>query len=166
MAHPEGNGRLRLPGAIEVRRSFDWLRVASAEPAAASAPLALSIPVGIPCTCPTADGAAIHLELAAERHPQPNDATLQVAELSLDRLPATLELRGWNPGDEYCPAGQTQRRKVKEMFQQARIPSWRRQNWPIVGSGATILWARQFGAAAEFAAGRGDGPVLRIWEGK
>lgn len=159
MVRPQGNGRLRLPGGIEIRRSFDWLRVAPAGLLAAPPPRILCIP-GV---YPTADGAAIHLEMADERHSQPNDATLQVAELSLDRLPATLELRGWNPGDEYCPAGQTQGRKVKEMFQQARIPSWRRQNWPIVSSGPAILWVRQFGAAAEFTAGRSEGPLLRIW---
>lgn len=165
MARPEGNGRLRLPGDIEVRRSFDWLRIAPAGLPTAPLPLTLCIPGAYP----TADGGAIHFEVAARRSARrprpPNDATLQVAELSLDRLPATLELRGWNPGDEYCPAGQAQRRKVKEMFQQARVPSWRRQNWPIVSKGATILWARGFGAAAEFTAGRGEGPVLRIWEG-
>lgn len=161
MVRPEGNGRLRLPGGIEVRRSFDWLLIAPARLPEAPPPQMLAIP-GV---YPVADGTAIYLELAAERHLPPNDATLQVAELSLDRLPATLELRGWNPGDEYCPAGQTHGRKVKELFQQARIPSWRRHNWPIVSSGPTILWARQFGAAAEFTAGRGRGPVLRIWEG-
>lgn len=165
MARPEGNGRLRLPGGIEVWRSFDWVRAAPAGLTAAPLPRIVRIPGGIPCAYPTADGTAIYLEKAARRQPPPNDATLRVAELSLDRLPATLELRGWNPGDEYCPAGQTHGRKVKEMFQQARIPSWRRHNWPIVSSGPTILWARQFGAAVEFTAGRGKGPVLRIWEG-
>ena len=82
------------------------------------------------------------------------------------QIPISKMLRGWKSGDEYCPAGQAQGRKVKEMFQQARVPSWRRQNWPIVSSGPMILWARRFGAAAEFSAGRGEGPVLRIWEGK
>jgi tRNA(Ile)-lysidine synthetase-like protein len=79
-------------------------------------------------------------------------------------LPATLELRGWQPGDQYRPEGRIHGQKVKEMFQEARIPSWRRRSWPIVSNGAKILWARKFGPAAEFAAGAEPGPVLRVWE--
>ena len=41
------------------------------------------------------------------------------------------------------------------MFQKARVPSWKRSFWPIVTSGSKILWAREFGAAAEFATERG-----------
>jgi tRNA(Ile)-lysidine synthetase-like protein len=119
------------------------------------------------------DGAVIHFEVVAgaavpprRSSPAagPKNVTLKAAELSLFRLPARLELRGWKPGDQYCPEGQIHGHKMKEMFQRTRVPSWRRQSWPIVGSGAKILWARGFGAAAEFAAGREAGPVLRVWE--
>ena len=54
--------------------------------------------------------------------------------------------------------------KIKDMFQAERVPSWLRPSWPIVTSGDTILWARTFGAAAEFAASPEPGPVLRVWE--
>jgi hypothetical protein len=52
------------------------------------------------------------------------------------------------------------------MFQKARIPSWKRGFWPIVTRGSKILWVREFGAAAEFAAEGGPGPWLWIWEEK
>ena len=64
-----------------------------------------------------------------------------------------MELRGWRPGDHYRPARTVPGSKIKEMFQKARVPSWRRRFWPIVTSGSKILWARGFGAAAEFAVG-------------
>jgi tRNA(Ile)-lysidine synthetase-like protein len=64
-----------------------------------------------------------------------------------------LELRGWRAGDHYRPLGQSRDRKLKEMFQQRRVPSWRRPFWPILSMGTQIVWARGFGAAAEFAAG-------------
>jgi hypothetical protein len=35
------------------------------------------------------------------------------------------------------------------MFQKARVPSWKRAFWPIVTTGSKILWARDFGPAAE-----------------
>ena len=158
-AQAEGDGRLRLPG-LDVRRSFDWIRVA----AAGSQPELAAARLGIPGVFALADGACLHLEVAAQSSPSKKGATLKAAELSLRRIPPFLELRGWKPGDHYRPQGQDRDQKIKEMFQVERVPSWLRASWPIVSSGDTILWARTFGAAAEFAANRESGPVLRVWE--
>ena len=160
-AQAEGDGRLRLPG-IDIRRSFDWIRVA---PAGCQLDLAATRPA-IPGVYALADGACLHLEIAPQSCSSKKGATLKAAELSLRRLPPVLELRGWKPGDHYRPEGQTRDQKIKEMFQVWRVPSWLRPSWPIVSSGDTILWSRTFGAAAEFAASREPGPVLRVWEGE
>jgi len=158
-AQSEGDGRLHLPG-LDVCRSFDWIRVAAAGPPVDFSPLRLAIPGAYavsPETC-------LHLEIAPRSSASKKGATLKAAELSLRRLPQVLELRGWKPGDHYRPQGQDRDQKIKEMFQVERVPSWLRESWPIVSSGDTILWARTFGAAAEFAADREPGPVLRVWE--
>lgn len=160
-AHPEGNGPLRLPG-LDIRRSFDWIRLASAAPRQDFAATRLAIP-GVYAVSPTT---TLHLEVAPHSSTAPKDATLKAAELSLRRLPPVLELRGWKPGDHYRPEGQARDRKIKEMFQMERVPSWLRSSWPIVSSGDQIVWSRTFGAAAEFAASREPGPVLRVWEGE
>jgi len=160
-AHPEGDGRLRLPG-LDIRRSFDWIRLASAAPRQDFAATRLAIPGVYPVSAAT----NLHLELAPHPSTSPKDATLKTAELSLRRLPPVLELRGWKPGDHYRPEGQARDQKIKEMFQMERVPSWLRSSWPIVGSGDQIVWSRTFGAAAEFAASREPGPVLRVWEGE
>ena len=158
-AQAEGDGRLRLPG-LDVRRSFDWIRIAAAAPR-----LDLpSTPLAVPGIYAVPGGACLHLEVAPQSSPSKKGATLKAAELSLRRLPQVLELRGWKPGDHYRPQGQDRDQKIKEMFQLERVPSWLRASWPIVSSGDTILWARTFGAAAEFAANRESGPVLRVWE--
>jgi tRNA(Ile)-lysidine synthase len=158
-AQAEGDGRLRLPG-LDVRRSFDWIRVA----AAGSQPDPAATRLDIPGVFGLADGACLHLDIAPQSSTSKKGATLKAAELSLRRLPQVLELRGWKPGDHYRPQGQCRDQKIKEMFQVERVPSWLRASWPIVSSGDTILWARTFGAAAEFAANREPGPVLRVWE--
>ncbi len=157
-AQPEGDGRLRLPG-LDIRRSFDWIRIAPPAPR----PEFPATRLIIPGVYPAGDGASLHLELS-HAPPSSKDATLKAAELSLRRLPPVLELRGWKPGDHYRPEGQIRDQKIKEMFQAERVPSWLRPSWPIVTSGDTILWARTFGAAAEFAASPEPGPVLRVWE--
>lgn len=158
-AQAEGDGRLRLPG-LDIRRSFDWIRVAVVAPR-----LDLpSTPLAVPGTYAIPGGVCLHLEIALQSSSSKKGATLKAAELSLRRLPQVLELRGWKPGDHYRPEGQRRDQKIKEMFQVERVPSWLRSLWPIVSSGDTILWARKFGAAAEFAASREPGPVLRVWE--
>src|SRR5207237_451435 len=111
---------------------------------------------------PSGGGAEIHLEIV-ERESTAACARLK-AELRWRRVPSPFELRGWRPGDHYRPVGQSRDQKVKEMFERSRVPSWRRRFWPILTSGDKILWARDFGAAAEFAAEDDSGPVLRIWE--
>jgi len=160
-AQPAGDGRLRLPG-LDIRRSFDWIRLASAAPRQDFAATRLAIPGVYPVSAAT----NLHLELAPHPSTSPKDATLKAAELSLRRLPPVLELRGWKPGDHYRPEGQARDQKIKEMFQMERVPSWLRSSWPIVSSGDQIVWSRTFGAAAEFAASREPGPVLRVWEGE
>lgn len=160
-AQAKGDGRLRLPG-LDIRRSFEWIRVA---PAGCQLDLAATR-LAIPGVYALADGDCLHLEITPHAFAPKKGATLKAAELSLRRLPAVLELRGWKPGDHYRPEGQTRDQKIKEMFQVERVPSWLRPSWPIVSSGDTILWSRTFGAAAEFAASREPGPVLRVWEGE
>ena len=159
-AQEEGDGRLRLPG-LDIRRSFDWIRVAAAAPPP-DPPLT---PLAIPGSYAVSGESCLHLEIAPQSSPPKKGATLKAAELSLRRLPPVMELRGWKPGDHYRPQGQDRDQKIKEMFQVERVPSWLRASWPIISSGDTILWARKFGAAAEFAASRQPGPVVRIWEG-
>lgn len=160
-AQTEGDGCLRLPG-LDVRRSFDWIRVAAASPRGDFS----STRLAIPGTFAVPPDSCLHLEIAPHSLTSKKGATLKAAELSLRRLPPVLELRGWKPGDHYRPQGQHRDQKIKEMFQVERVPSWLRASWPIVSSGDTILWARTFGAAAEFAADREPGPVLRVWEAK
>ena len=129
-----GPRRLALPG-VEAIRSFDWLRIAAPGKARVAGPV--EVTVGGSYTAP--DGASeIRIENPC--------ATLKV------ELAAPVQLRGWRPGDHYRPVGHFRDQKIKEMFQSARIPSWRRAGWPILASGDKILWARQFGAADEFAA--------------
>jgi tRNA(Ile)-lysidine synthase len=145
-------GVVKLPG-IEVRKSFDWLRFGQPPPRPGRTL------VTIPGVYASPDGTGrVHFELGE----RPCDR-LKV-ELQLKQVPEPVELRGWLPGDEYRPTGETRGLKLKELFQRSRVPSWKRQAWPIVTGGGKILWAREFGAAADFAANESCQSVLRIWE--
>ncbi len=157
------SGAMRLPG-LDVLRSFEWIRLTRPVPASPVLP----VPVAIPGTYAAPDGAtAIRIEIAPpELTREAHDsacANLKL-EASQGRSVAGLELRGWRHSDRYRPVGQSCEQKIQQMFQKARIPSWRRRFWPILTNGSEILWTRQFGPAQEFAAEDSAGPVLRIVE--
>jgi tRNA(Ile)-lysidine synthase len=68
-------------------------------------------------------------------------------------LQVPVEVRGWHPGDRYRRVGHSHEQKIKELFNEFRVPLWERRTWPLLCSGDRILWAYRFGPAAEFAAG-------------
>jgi tRNA(Ile)-lysidine synthase len=140
-------GKLRLPG-VTATRSFGWVRLA-----VTAAPGLDAIEAVVPGTY---EQASIRLEM--DETPAAGCANLKV------ELAAPIVLRGWRPGDHYRPVGKSRDQKLKEMFQIARVPSWRRPSWPILECEGKILWAREFGAAEEFAVNGRPGPVLRVWD--
>jgi tRNA(Ile)-lysidine synthase len=131
--------RLNLPGVI-VTKSFDWLQIA---PAIATQTYP-SLPIAAPGTWPSPDGLTRICVDPAQVDPC---ATLK-SEACRNCSP--LELRGWHPGDHYRPAGKSRDQKIKEMFQKAHVPSWRRASWPIITCRDNVVWSRQFGIAEEF----------------
>jgi tRNA(Ile)-lysidine synthase len=159
---PEGTGRTQLPG-LEVRRSFDWLRMA---PPARIERYAFrpAVPgfTRIPGT-----GFAISLELLE------NSGTTRCAEnvyngwmggIDWNRLSGPLELRNWRPGDQYQPIGIPAAKKIKTLFQEARIPIWERAQWPVLTDAESIVWVRRFGAATGVAASTESPRVLTVGE--
>ncbi|MCX6629437.1 MAG: tRNA lysidine(34) synthetase TilS, partial [Candidatus Solibacter sp.] len=127
-ARREGTGRTQLPG-LEVRRSFDWLRFASAAPADAYT-LCPAVP-GI-TRVPGTDFAISMELLESPETSRPLNTVYngQMGCLDWNRLSGPLELRNWRPGDQYQPVGIPAATKIKTLFQEARVPVWERAQWP------------------------------------
>ena len=142
---PEAGGRAELPG-IHAIRSFGWIRLevpGSPQPARGE--------LAIPGQRLAPDGnSMICLDVIGRAQGTNACATLK-SDLYVRKIPEKLVLRGWRPGDRYCPLGHASDRKLKDLFQRRRVPSWRRPFWPILCLGDKILWARDFGPAAEYA---------------
>lgn len=161
---PEGHGRLQIPG-VDVFRSFDWLRFAKIRPgmfAGQDYEFQIEVPgsVALP-----GSGSRVCVEVIERQQGENLSVTCaRVGEVDWRRVPGPLCLRNWRPGDQYQPVGHSQEQKVKLLFQHARIPLWERRGWPIISSGDKIIWARQFGPAAEYVADSQTCHVLRIWE--
>ena len=127
--------RVKLPG-LTVTRSFEWIRFAAADPAPPT-----PLPITPPGKFPSPDGLT---EICVDVTQANACDTLSMEAC---QICSPLELRGWRPGDHYRPQGHSRDQKIQEMFQKARVPSWRRASWPILTCGEKILWARQFGVA-------------------
>jgi tRNA(Ile)-lysidine synthase len=168
-AGTHGEGSLDLPG-LTVMRSLDWLRFEATAPLRLRLSQAEATPSGsrffgsialeIPGRYRWGNG-YICVAFAEPKQCQGNCASLKIQGLS--EL-SSLELRRWRAGDRYRPALGSREYTIQELFQRARVPSWRRDAWPIISMGPKILWVRQFGAAADFVAGNEAGAALRIWE--
>src|ERR1035437_2711869 len=161
-ARPQGTGRAQLPG-LEVRRSFDWLRLAPPTP---TDPYALQPALPGVTRVPGTDF-AISLELLE------NSETTRFADnvynsemgcLDWNRLSGPLNLRNWRPGDQYQPTGIPAAKKIKTLFQKACIPVWERAQWPVLTDAESIVWVRRFGTAAAVTAGIGSSKVLAVGE--
>lgn len=74
------------------------------------------------------------------------------ALLRQDQLESPLRVRNWRPGDRFWPVGTKQAEKLKRLFQQHHIPSGARSSWPVVLSGETIVWVRDFPVASGYQA--------------
>ncbi len=166
---PQGHGRCQIPG-LDVRRSYDWIRLAPAgEPCAAEGfCVGLTVPAMVPIP---GSGAILRMEVIEstdQKRADPGSCSGYNNEgegvLDLDRIAGPLLLRNWRPGDRYRPAGREGQAKVKDLFQRARIPVWDRAGWPVLECGGAVVWVRRFGPAAEVAPGASARNLLRVWE--
>jgi len=162
----EGHDRMQAPG-LDVCRSFDWIRIAPGSQGAD--PGDFSLPLQIPGSVELPGSSARIVLQVLEKDACTQPYATVVNELDWQRLrrgkgASGLELRNWRPGDQYRRVGQTKPEKVKFFFQQARIPLWERRDWPIITYHGKIVWARRFGAAAEFATGPDTRSVLQVAE--
>lgn len=163
LARPgRGEGRCSLPG-LEVRRSLDWVRFATpGQPHDYRFPVSAPASFSIPGT-----DSLISLELIEKMETSrvsDNVYNVEMGCLDWGRLSGALEVRNWRPGDQYQPVGSTGGKKIKSLFQQARIPVWDRARWPVLLDRSTLVWTRGFGPAAAFAAGKATKVMLRVRE--
>jgi len=164
----EGDGRAQLPG-VDVMRSFDWIRFAPVA-GLAGAPRNYRIPLMVPgeVTVP-GSGSRLRVGLgeATQLKESPDtDCRYNTNEWALDwrKISQPLELRNWRQGDQYRPVEHTVEERIKVLFQRARIPLWERRSWPVIVSGETIVWARRFGPAIQFAVTPESRTVLKVGE--
>jgi len=78
----------------------------------------------------------------------------RLLRLSTTRLSQGLVLRSARPGDRFQPQGSRKTTKLKELVRQHRISSGQRSLWPVLESGAEIVWVRGYPPAAGVSAAK------------
>jgi tRNA(Ile)-lysidine synthase len=76
-------------------------------------------------------------------------------------LPALLRVRSWQAGDSMQPFGADFRRKLQDIFSDARVPRSRRSAMPVVLAGEEIIWLTGL-RRAEFARVQPGGAIVAI----
>ncbi|RKX69178.1 tRNA lysidine(34) synthetase TilS [candidate division WOR-3 bacterium] len=79
----------------------------------------------------------IEAELTSEI---PQDFPQDIAYFDLDRLDLPLRVRSWHPGDTIVPFGMRGKKKLKEIWNEARVPIQLRHRIPILVDQTDILW--------------------------
>jgi tRNA(Ile)-lysidine synthase len=153
-AQKEGHGRTQLPG-VDVFRSFEWLRIG---PLARESRFALDYAFQFRCEELAQNDKPFvipHTSLSMLMQIQPETTVVpwqpyneEAAELDADLVRGVLELRNWHPGDEMKLPSRTSV-KLKQLFQEFRIPLWERHLWPVLTCGETVVWSRRFGPSEE-----------------
>jgi len=155
-------GRVQAP-ELDICRSFEWIRFARPAPVRP-----YNLPITVPEVVPVpGTSLSVSLELIEKSETSGTEESVYngvVGHLDWTCLSGALELRNWRPGDRYQPAGASGEKRVKDLFQDARIPLWDRGTWPVLTAGSRIVWARRFGPAAGSAAGPATRLVLRVEE--
>jgi tRNA(Ile)-lysidine synthase len=155
-------GYTRLPG-VTVCRSFDWVRFAHPEE---SPGWRLTPRIPSRTKLP---GSQLWLSLEIIDKSETSGHShyvynIEMGCLDWKRLSNSPVLRNWQPGDRYQPMGSSVETKLKNLFQEARVPVWQRVGWPVLEVGGRIAWARRFGAAAWCAAQPDSTEILRVCE--
>jgi tRNA(Ile)-lysidine synthase len=125
--------KLRVPGEVRVLETNSLIRASL-----------VNIPAG------SVSGALLARAVPqrnAERRTQ-NAGYNQPELLDPRALARELTVRNWRPGDRYWPAHRKAPKKVKELLQKTTLDQ--RACWPVVASGAQIVWMRGFPPAAGF----------------
>ena len=74
----------------------------------------------------------------------------------------SLLVRSWKPGDAYRPHGAPGRRKLQDLFTDARIPRSGRSALPVVECGGEIVWVSGFRVAHDWVVESQTAPSIHL----
>ncbi len=159
----DGGKTCELPGGWVAAREQQELRFQLRRNTDQPAPLAYEYRLPIPGEVEIREAGRM---IRAFLRPVKPGASGYNPQQSLDAVALGREVvvRNWRPGDRLWPAHSKGPKKMKELFEERHVPRGERRSWPVAASGGTLVWARGFGASAEFQPAAGAKLVVVIEE--
>ena len=154
---------LILPGGAVAGKEFDWLTLGfqpiSTGDDAYAYPVEVPGEVVVPALRSTFGFKIVGFQGVPEEYNR-------IAGSAIDpqKLRHRLFLRNWREGDHFWPLGSRKPRKLKELFQQRKVPQRQRKLWPVLECGEQIVWVRGFPPAASVVASPDSRAILVIEE--
>lgn len=143
--------RLILAAGAEARKDYEWLVIGPKGPETSQrsgAVVGFRYDVYPPATVTIPQiGLELHFTFADRMDANAGEAEYnctEVAWLDPSNPAAPLILRNWRAGDRFHALGKANPLKLKELFQQRRIPAVERAWWPVLESEGKIIWVRDF----------------------
>jgi len=158
-----GTRRARLPGGWTVTREYGRLAVgrgAPPPPAAFRARLRVPGVTALP-------GAGLTARVTPVRGPAPaprGRLGLLPATVRIDAAAAGrrgLCLRSWKKGDRIAPSGMRGRRKLQDLFTDAKVPAAQRGRVPVLECAGQVVWVAGYRPARGWEA-RPGAPALAV----
>jgi len=131
------NGRVALPGAREAVRRYEALTIEKRGVRPSSVAYSYRFTAG---TDLIVAQAGMKLSSSAVA---PDDVVMKdafEAFFDADKLPRTLTVRNFRPGDRFRPMGMTGQKKVKELFIDRKVSLEARATLPLLVAGDEIAW--------------------------
>ncbi|NBJ71263.1 MULTISPECIES: tRNA lysidine(34) synthetase TilS [Clostridia] len=133
--HQIGNAQIDFPAGLKVEKSYDQIRCYFHDDLNDSS--SFHKLVVIPGKTILPDGSVIHAEFVDTLYEQ----TKYSLSFSADQVALPLHIRTRKNGDRMRVAGLNGRKKVKDIFIDAKVPRHQRAVWPIVtDNDGEILW--------------------------
>jgi tRNA(Ile)-lysidine synthase len=134
---------LVLPHGLVARKEFDWLIVGVPEREAARNGYSYAVDVPGEIRVPEV-GSIFLFKIVNSRETKEEYNSCDGPKVDLSKLNGQLRIRSWQTGDSLRPIGSRKAKKVKELFQERRIPLRHRRLWPVLVCGESVVWVRGF----------------------
>jgi tRNA(Ile)-lysidine synthase len=154
---------LVLPRGLVAQKEFDWLIIGVRE--RETARNGYSYPIEVPgkIRIPELGSTFLFTIVNSSEMGKGYNGT-DGPKVDLSKLKGELRIRSWQAGDSLQPVGSRKRRKVKELFQERRVPLGRRRLWPVLNCGKSVIWVRGFPPDAHVAVSPATEHVVTIVE--
>lgn len=152
------NASISLPGGVCARREYKKLVVERQAPVKGLRETSMKIPGT------TVIKGAGTIEARITRPPKKFTTGIETAWFDYDALLKAGEVsaRQASAGDRMVPFGMTGRRKLKDIFIDAKVPLAQRKTTPVVIAGGHILWVAGLRQSAEFRVSKATKRALRL----